>query len=395
MGDIRIGIIGCGYVADLYMLTLAHHPDARVVRAFDHEPAHAERFSTYWKIPTVTTRAEFFAGLEADIVLNLTNPDNHFDVSRACLEAGFPVYSEKPLAMKFEEAEALRDLALERGLPLGGAPCNHMSEAALAIRRALAQGRVGRPLIAYAEMDDGFIARSPYRKWANVSGAPWPYEDEFEVGCTIEHAGYYLTWLVMLFGPIAEVHSFASLQYPGKPVLHNPEGPDFSVACLQFESGLVGRLTCGVVGERDHGFTVHAEDGVLTAADCWFYQTPVEYRRWMQVRKRFMLSPWRNKVPLDQSPVPLKRRGPAAMDFARGPIEIVRAMREGRRSMIPLDFYVHVNEVSLAIHNSAQRRAPYIVRTRCEPLPEIASALDGRREPGLLDRRLAPLLARI
>ena len=88
------------------------------------------------------------------MVLNLTNPSSHFEVSPACLEAGFPVYSEKPLAMTFEEIEALAALAREKGLPLTGAPCNHLGKAAQAVNRALAQGRIGQPLLAYAEVDD-------------------------------------------------------------------------------------------------------------------------------------------------------------------------------------------------------------------------------------------------
>ena len=90
--------------------------------------------------------------------------------------------------MKIDEVFALRDLATARGLSLGSAPCNHLSEALAGIREMLETGSIGTPLLVYAEMDDGFIAKSPYRKWTDLSGAPWPYEDECEVGFGIEHA---------------------------------------------------------------------------------------------------------------------------------------------------------------------------------------------------------------
>ena len=110
------------------------------------------------------------------------------------------------------------------------------------MRRALVQGRIGKPLLAYAEADDDLIALAPVQLWKNLSGAPWPREDEFEVGCTLEHVGYYLTWLVFFFGPIAEVTAFAALQHPGKPVEPGAvEGPDFSVATLRFASGVAAR----------------------------------------------------------------------------------------------------------------------------------------------------------
>lgn len=393
---VRFAIIGCGYVADFYMETIANYPHVKVVRAFDIEPAHAARYTAFWNVPSVTTAAAFFDGLDADVILNLTNPDSHYPVSRDCLERGFNVYSEKPLAMTVDQVFALRDLAQARGLGLASAPCNHLSEAVAGIRATLETGTVGAPLLVYAEMDDGFIARSPYRKWINPSGAPWPYEDEFEVGCTIEHAGYYLTWLIALFGSVRQVHAFSSLRYPGKPVGHKPEAADFSVACLTFESGLVARLTCGVVAPRDHRFTVFGEEGLMTAEDCWFYNTPVRFQRWIQIRRRFMLTPWKTRVALPPAPVTLGKRSAAMMDFARGPLDLVQARRAGRPSRVPLDFCVHFNEVSLAIHESRSRSDVYEVQSRCDSMVPVAISTDpATKRISRVEKHLLPMLGRL
>lgn len=396
MSDIRVAIIGCGYVADFYMATAANHTNVKVVRAYDIVPAHADRFSSYWKVPAVHEIEAFFDGLEADVILNLTNPDSHYGVSVECLNRGYSVYSEKPLAMKYSEIEELQELAVKKNLALGSAPCNHLSEALAGVRTSLERGDVGSPLLVYAEMDDGFIARSPYRNWINPSGAPWPYEDEFVVGCTLEHAGYYLTWLIALFGSITQVDAFSSLRYPGKPVGDGVEAPDFSVACLTFESGLVARLTCGVVAPRDHAFKVFGEEGVLNAGDCWFYDTEVSYRRWLRVRRRFMLDPFTQKVSLTKPPVEIAKTGAAAMDFIRGPIELVMAERESRTSRLPMDFCVHMNEVSLAIHESREKRMTYAVSSRCGSLPPVAiPAEPNSGKKSLFERHLAPVLGRL
>ena len=42
------------------------------------------------------------------------------------------------------------------------------------------------------------VARAPVRSWISEAGTPWPFVNEFETGCTVEHAGYVLTWLVAL-----------------------------------------------------------------------------------------------------------------------------------------------------------------------------------------------------
>ena len=56
------------------------------------------------------TMEELFADPEIDIVLNLTRPYQHFDVSKAALLAGKHVYSEKPLGISFEEGSELESI---------------------------------------------------------------------------------------------------------------------------------------------------------------------------------------------------------------------------------------------------------------------------------------------
>src|SRR5690606_27720402 len=138
----------------------------------------------------------------ATLVLNLTNPHEHFAVSHAALSAGKHVYSEKPLATNLMQARELHALARERGLHLASAPCNMLSQTAQTARQALEDGTIGTPRLIYAELDDDFISQAPTEKWMSESGSPWPLRDELKVGCTLEHAGYYLTWLMDMFGPV-------------------------------------------------------------------------------------------------------------------------------------------------------------------------------------------------
>jgi predicted dehydrogenase len=386
MAEIRFGVIGCGFVSDFYMRTARNYKNVTIVRAYDRAPANAARFTNYWKVPSTADESAFYDGLQVDAILNLTNPSSHFDVSRRALERGFPVYSEKPIAMSVDEILKLRDLALEKNLPLASAPCNHLSEAFAGFKGALEQGHVGKPLLAYAEMDDGLVARSPYRSWINPSGAPWPYEDEFAVGCTMEHAGYYLTWLVGLFGTVSEVTAFGSLRYPGKPVTPGEtEGPDFTVACLQFESGLVARLTCGIIAPHDRQLRIFGEEGVMRLDDCWEYTSPATYNRWLTIRRKFLLNPLSSKIRI----APRADKGSDRMDFIRGPIDVVTAHREGRASGLTLSFCAHVNEVALAIHTARERKEVYKMRTRFDDFAPLA--IRKTEDDSLLVKHIIPL----
>ena len=72
----------------------------------------------------------------------------------------------------------------------------------------LSTGAIGTPRLAYAEMEDGPVFRDNWQEWRSRSGANWPGVHEFEIGCTLEHAGYAASWLVSLFGAVAHVARF-------------------------------------------------------------------------------------------------------------------------------------------------------------------------------------------
>lgn len=372
----RIAIVGCGFVADYYLKTLANHPELELVGVMDRDQDRALRFSAYHSVPAYSSLDELLKDNRVDIVVNLTNPRSHYQVSKACLEAGKHVYSEKPLAMKLEEAEELVALAEQRGLYIASAPCSLLGETAQTLWKALRENVVGRTRLVYAEMDDGLVHRMAYKKWLSESGLPWPYKDEFEVGCTLEHAGYYVTWLTAFFGPAESVTAFSSCLIPDKQTdveLDPPNTPDFSVACIKFGSGVVARLTCGIVAPHDHSLRIIGDEGILCTEDCWYYQSPVYIKRMLKIRRKTFISPWKKKYPLVRKPGgKAKTRGSQSMDFCRGVAEMAAAIREGRPNRLSADFSLHNNELVLAIQNAFETGAAYKLKTSFapfEPMP--------------------------
>lgn len=299
----NIAMVGCGFVADYYMVTLAGYPDLSLIGVTDRDPDRAEKFSRFHHVHRFASLDDMLSDDRVELVLNLTNPGSHFVVSKACLEAGKNVYSEKPLAMRLDEAKTLVELAEAKGLRMSAAPCSLLGETAQTLWNALRERQVGTPRLVYAEMDDGMVYRMAYRNWASLSGIPWPAKDEFEVGCTFEHAGYYLTWFPAFFGPAMSVTAFSSCLVPDKgtdePLEH--QAPDFSVACITFDSGVVARLTCSIIAPHDHTLRIIGDGGVLSTKDCWFYRSPVRIQRPITIRRKTFLSPWKTRYPLVQS----------------------------------------------------------------------------------------------
>lgn len=366
----RIAIVGCGFVADYYLKTLPSYPELEITGVMDRVEERATKFSAYHGVPTYPSLEALLADPKVDIVLNLTNPKSHYAVSKAALEAGKHVYSEKPLAMAMSEAEELVNLAEQRGLLISSAPCNLLSETAQTLWKALREKKIGHVRLVYAEMDDGLVHRMPYQKWVSESGTPWPYKDEFEVGCTLEHAGYYVTWLTAFFGPAETVTAFSSCLIPDKQtdVPLDENAPDFSVACIKFASGVVARLTCSIVAPHDHELRIIGDDGILGIEDCWYYGSPIYIKRMISIRRKTFITPWKQNYPLVRKPLKFGYKGAQQMDFARGVAELAAAIQEKRPCRLSPRFSLHNNELVLAIQNALETGAPHKLTTTFEPL---------------------------
>jgi predicted dehydrogenase len=372
----RIGIVGTGFVADLYMRSLELHPELCVVGAYDSDADRLRQFSDYWKVPRVESLGALLDADACDLILNLTNPSSHYEITRQCLLAGLNVYSEKPLAVDLNDARKLHALAREQNLMLASAPCNFLSESPQIAWRTLRAGVLGQPRLVYAELDDGFVPQAAYRSWSSESGAPWPYQDEFEVGCTLEHAGYYLTWLVMMFGSVRRVAAAAACLVPDKGDGLTPSTPDFSVGVLYFDGGVVARLTCSIVAAHDHRFRVIGDRGVMEVNDCWDNDSPVVVKHRLRIRRRLVDLPiGRRKRIRGRTHPKGGRRGAASMNFALGPAEMMQAIRESRAPRVSADMALHINEVTLALQN-AVGGSVIEVQSSCPPIEPMPWASD-------------------
>lgn len=359
-----IAIIGCGYVGDFYMATLPNHPELELKGVFDRDRERLRAFSAFHDVFAYDDIDHLLSDPEIDLVLNLTNPSSHYEVSRAALEAGKHVYSEKPLTMNLADAQSLFDIATSRGLSLAAAPATYLGEAAGAASAVVAAGEIGTVRLVYAELDDGMVFRKGCEDWKSASGAPWPLADEFEVGCTLQHASYYVTWLCDLFGPVQQVTAFASRQFDSKgPAAGDASlADDFSVTCLTFGNGVVARLTCGLVGPRDRQLRIIGDDGVLVVEDGWDTRSKVYVERpekgsgaigFAKLRdsivRRFPAWTRRRVVGFDRPRYQVPVGHPGRLDYARGPAHQAELLRKGSDLRRDAAMALHVTEVTLMI----------------------------------------------
>jgi predicted dehydrogenase len=376
--EMKIGFIGTGFVADYYMTTLKNHPGLELCGVFDRVGGRMKEFAAFHRVLAYDSAAALLADPQIGIVVNLTTPESHFEISRAALEAGKHVYCEKPLAMNVEDAASLIALADAKGVTLATAPANALSDAHALVSSALEAGRIGTPRLVYAEMEDGPVFRSNWAGWRSRSGAPWPGLHEFEIGCTLEHAGYALSWLVSLFGAVESLTAFSALTFPDKGPGTEAivMAPDFSVGCLSFRSGAIARLTCGLAAPKDRSLTIIGDNGSIVVRDLWDNRSAVFIEELARPRKLSTILVNRLETRLKRylpwKPNPGRRLRysaaapsthlpgfPSQIDFCAGIAAQARAIEAGERPFFSGSHALHITELALALNNAARLAQPY------------------------------------
>jgi len=141
---LRVGIVGCGKIADAHASQIQRIKDCEIVGVCDSEPLMARQL--YERFPAkrhFSNLAELLTDAQPEVVHITTPPESHFDIARVCLENGCHVYVEKPITLHEEEAQRLVALANEKGVKLTAGHDDQFSHVARRMRGLVASGYLG------------------------------------------------------------------------------------------------------------------------------------------------------------------------------------------------------------------------------------------------------------
>lgn len=237
----RIGVMGCGTIFPAYMEGIARFAHLEVVRCADIIPERALAGHERFGIPRYGGPNELLADPEVDIVLNITPPNTHYEVSRGALAAGKHVYSEKPITTRLADADALVEQAAQAGLTFGAAPDTFLGTWGATSRTVVDSGELGHIAAAVA-----FVPHNRVETWH-----PDPtFLFQPGGGPTLDIGPYYVTALVNMLGPVAEVVGMTRVGQEFREVTSRNrlvdqvavEIPTHSTALLRFRSGVLVTL---------------------------------------------------------------------------------------------------------------------------------------------------------
>jgi predicted dehydrogenase len=266
-----IGVIGCGNISDAYLKGAARSKLIRVKSVADLRAEAAQAKAETYGVNAVSVEA-LLADPEIEIVLNLTVPQAHVPVGLQIIAAGKHVYSEKPLAPRHADGEALLRAAAAKGVRVGCAPDTFFGGSHQAIRRAIDDGRIGRPI--------GGVATVMSHGMEHWHPNPVPF---FKYGGGPIHdvGPYYVTQLVNLLGPVARVTAQASQGSKTRLITSAPlngetvtvEVPTTVNGVLFFASGANVSLTASwdVWKHKRLPFEIYGSEGSLVGPDPNFF----------------------------------------------------------------------------------------------------------------------------
>src|SRR5262245_26849854 len=215
MRTVRIGVVGCGEVAQWVYLPEFHrlNDQAALVAVCDHVEERARAAQQRFGARTYYTDLErFLRHSDAEIVVNLTPHQAHMPVSLAALEAGRHVYTEKPMAQSVADATQLIETARAHHVKLACTATTLLLPTLQRWHHLLHEGAIGNATFARAQLlappiwDDFPLDHV----WYYAAGS----------GPLMDVGVYALTALTGLFGPALRVSAMAGT-IMHEHVIHN------------------------------------------------------------------------------------------------------------------------------------------------------------------------------
>lgn len=334
----RVIVVGAGHVSTQYRETLLGLPDVTLAAVVDRNPQRAAALAAAVPDMRILTLDDALADDTLDLVLNLTSPVSHDEVTAAALAAGRAVVSEKPLTLSAVSAAALAATARQHGIPLACAPDTVLGTGVQTARLLVDEGAIGRPVAAHAVMvSPGHERWHPRPEFFYRTGG----------GPLFDMGPYHLSALVQLLGPVRRVIGAASRLRPTRSIGRGPDaGTSFEAEVDTHETGLLlhhgGAISTLVMSFDSVGTTapdieIQGTEGALVLPDPNHFDGPVRLRR-RRSREWAEIEPSAGYV-----------------DAGRGVglVDLVRGLAENRPARAAADLAAHVVEIIEALHTSA------------------------------------------
>jgi len=224
---LRVGIIGTGAISHKHAQAY-RNIGYKVAVCTDISREAGEKFAAQYGCQFVPTYEEVCSHPEVDFVDVCTFPDFRLQPLEIAARHGKAVQVQKPIATNLETARKMIEVARQAGIVLGVVSQHRFDDSTIFVKRAIAQGRLGRILQADAYVkwwrSEAYYSRPIKGSWAVEGG-----------GALINQAVHQVDVLNYLTGGVHEVFGYWQLG-----ARHKIESEDVICAVMKYKSGATG-----------------------------------------------------------------------------------------------------------------------------------------------------------
>lgn len=337
----QVGLIGCGAISKVYLRCSNKFANFKIVKCADLLDDYAQSCAEEFGLEAVSVD-ELFADKDIKLVLNLTPPAGHSILNKRAITAGKHVYSEKPFAVDFEEAQSIMLEAEKRNLYAVSAPDSFLGAAQQYARELIDKGTIGQVFGGCASIMVGVGYHSNHR---DIS-----FFFRKGAGPLFDLGPYYIAALVSILGPVERVVSMGGKLSDTRTCLSGSnagktfpiEVPSHIQSLLYFKCGTAITLNTSfdVRKHSNPAIELYGENGSLSLGEPSNFGNSVK------------LFDTENKIwneCITTYPYGEVTRG-------LGVADLVSAIKSGRKPRCAPDFTLHVLEVMSAIEKSLESK---------------------------------------
>ena len=264
----KVGLIGCGHIAETYFRAEKYFNNIKIIKCADINLKAARKCSKEYGVKFLSVN-EILKDQEVEIILNLTIPKAHYEISKKALLNGKHVYSEKPLAINLKDGKELLKISRRKKLYLGNAPDTFLGGGIQKSKELVEKNIIGKIKLGNAVF--AFPGIESYHP------NPEPWFAKLEGGPVIDMGPYYITALVNLLGPAKKVSGKIINGSKFRTIGIGPKkGRKFKVNCpttylstITFKNSTVIRLTLSfdVIAHQRNHIELYGEKGSMIVPD--------------------------------------------------------------------------------------------------------------------------------
>ncbi|MDZ4799492.1 MAG: Gfo/Idh/MocA family oxidoreductase [Bryobacteraceae bacterium] len=223
----RVGVIGTGAISWKHAQAYKNI-GFEVTVCTDISEANGKKFADATGAEYVRTYEEVCRHPKVDYVDVCTFPDFRLQPIEICAETKKHVQVQKPMSTNLTAARRMVEVARRAGIVLGVVSQHRFDDSVAFLKKAIADGRMGKILQADAYVkwwrSAEYYSRAIKGSWATEGG-----------GALINQAVHQVDVLLYLIGPVKEIFSYWQLG-----ALHKIESEDVIAAMLRYANGATG-----------------------------------------------------------------------------------------------------------------------------------------------------------